>query len=88
MTAVKPPYYDRRIRSVISPIFTYDFRGSPGVPENGRAEQSATDVEVTAELATHQSKVFRIARYPQLDASALSNSVAYEARLLTHDTPT
>ncbi|MEO2028162.1 MAG: hypothetical protein ABGZ23_20005 [Fuerstiella sp.] len=43
--------------SWISPIFPYDFRRSLGVPENGRAEQSATDVEGTAELATHQSNV-------------------------------
>ena len=43
------PHHDRRIWSVISPIFPYDFRRSLGVPENGRAEQSATNVEVTAE---------------------------------------
>jgi len=44
-------YFDQRIRSVISPIFPYDFRLSLGVPENGRAEQSGTDLEVAGKSA-------------------------------------
>ena len=43
------PIFDRRTCSAVSPIFPYDFRRLLGVPEYGRAEQSATDVEVTAE---------------------------------------
>jgi hypothetical protein len=35
-----PPNYDRRIRSLISLIFPYDFWCSLSVPENGRGEQS------------------------------------------------
>ena len=52
--AVRPvirPYFDPRIRSVISPIFPYNFRRSQRVPENGRVEQSGTDFEVAAESA-------------------------------------
>ena len=34
---------------MISPIFPYDFRRSLGASENGRAEQSDTDLEVAAD---------------------------------------
>ena len=43
------PYFDRRDRSVISPIFPYDFRRSLGASENGRVEQSGTEFKLAAE---------------------------------------
>jgi len=45
----KGRYFDPRVRSVISPIFPYIFRRSLVASENGRGEQSGTDIEVAAE---------------------------------------
>ncbi|MEO2014459.1 MAG: hypothetical protein ABGZ53_08790 [Fuerstiella sp.] len=49
--AINPPYFDRRIRSVISPVFPYVIRHSLSVPKNGRPEQSGTEFELAAESA-------------------------------------
>jgi len=48
---VIPPIFDWRAWTLISPVFPYEFRRSQCAPENGRAEQSGTDLEVEGKSA-------------------------------------